>query len=161
MLPLRLARCSPRARPREADCTTASGYTTNLCAGRRIKSPTEEGRKYAHTAPRIVLTYHLWRWQRNCQRICCILNSDKMRRVECPSPPSHAEQRRLIREGGDGRDGHECSSGNFLIKELSTLSCCAAALWIGNHVSKEGSFIASCSSDCIPCPPSPPNISWV
>lgn len=97
--------------------------------------------------PTVLLAYHLRRWQGNCQRICCILNSDKMRRVECPSPPSHAEQRRLITEGGDGRDGHEYSSGNFLIKELSTLSRCAAALWIGNHVSIEGSFIASCSSE--------------
>lgn len=85
----------------------------------------------------------------------CISNG--IRSVDCPRTSFSCRAASAIMEGGNRRDGQGYSSGNFLIKELSTLSHRVAALWIGKHVSIRTQLYYLCSSVL---PPFPISASW-
>lgn len=95
-------------------------------------------------------------WQSHSQNIAfCISNG--IRSVDCPGTSFSCRAASEITEGGNRQDGQEYSSGNFLIKKLSTLSHRVAALWIGKLVSIRRQLYYLCSS--VP-PPFLISASW-
>lgn len=142
---------SSSARLQETDGITPSRYRTNLWAGRQKITQVRTRRLFGSSEPlpcyRVACkvagfteakcrasVLKLRRWSPHlslpmfhggggaiCERIYCILNGDKGT-VSWTSEPSFLCRAAITVTLGDrGRDVHEYSCGNFLIKELSSV----------------------------------------